>query len=83
MSLNPGDYSLDTSIGDKFPNENYLVISVDTGVVWTFESEEQVQKFLVGRNIKQYSIYSLSTDSKIGLEKEIYGEEGQFDRFRN
>lgn len=83
MSLDTGDYELNISIGDKFSCDNYLIISKDTGTVWTFENQEEVQKFLVGRRIDSYAVYSLSSDLKIDLEKEIYGETGQFDKFKN
>jgi len=83
MSLDPGDYDLNTNIGNEFSCESYLVVSTGTGSVWTFENEEQVQKFLVGRRIESYAVYSLNSDLKTDLEKKIYGEAGQFDKYKN
>jgi len=83
MSLDPGDYDLNINIGSEFSCENYIVISTDSGSVWTFENKKQVQKFLVGRRIESYAVYSLNSDLKIDLEKEIYGEKGQFDKLKN
>lgn len=84
MSLKPGDYSLDIPIGKSLDETEYLVISNRTGTIWLFNERSEVVSFFTGRGIQFYSLYH-NSDNKVLLEieKEIYGENGRFDRLKN